>query len=191
MQVYDDVLKNIIIALLRKAGDVGLSKTKLIKLVFFTDLEASRQGQGPLTNCEYRTHTYGVVDFKIWDYALDELVDGTNIVYESALTKFGDPTYLIFLHNDAFGETPKNIIEITEIVWSKYSKYNTVELGSLTKEIVPMDDEWITDVLVDPRDIAYEESEEFQSQCRDALNNYPDNHGPEIPIDEFLRTGLE
>jgi uncharacterized phage-associated protein len=185
--IKDINLFNVIIALLRKSGKHGLTKTQLIKLVFFVDLEACRATKRPLTACQYRTDHYGVVDYGIWDTALAIDTDRQQIKYLPEPNYYGAPTHRIFLVNDVYGEMPPQIQEVVDKVWEKYGQKSAAQLGGITKEFVPMDDEWEEGIAVDPCDIVYEESDEFQEHCRKVLDSYPEHHSEIRPIDELVK----
>jgi uncharacterized phage-associated protein len=185
--IQDINLFNVIIALLRKAGRNGLTKTQLIKLVFFVDLESCRATKKPLTACRYRTDHYGVVDYGIWDTALAIDTDRQQIRYSPECNYYGTPTHRIFLVNDIYGDIAPEIMEVLDRVWKQYGKMNAAQLGGITKTLIPMDDEWEEGVAVDPRDMVYEESPEFQDHCRKVLDTYPEHHTEVRPIDELVR----
>lgn len=185
MSRKEDTLVQTILSLLRKAGSRGLTKTQLIKLVFFVDLEACRSGSGPITNCSYRTDQYGVVDYGIWSAAEELAEDG--IIKRANVRDYHDhTTYRVILASDKYGDTADNIDEITSLVWGRYGDRTAAQLGSITKTLVPMDDEWEIGVAVDPRDIAYEESDEYKKHCEQVLANYPEGHSKVEPIAELL-----
>jgi uncharacterized phage-associated protein len=179
-------LSILIIALLRKAAEEGLTKTKLMKLVFFCDLEAARQKKPLITECQYRTDQFGVVDYRIWDQAVKLSALKKDLVLNEGTNPFGAPQTSIRMAKDTFPETPKNIQQIVNEVWTKYGHLNASRLGAETHRIVPMDDDWVNNVPVDPRDIAYEETQEFHEGCEKALKEYPKNHTESIPIEKYL-----
>jgi uncharacterized phage-associated protein len=180
VNIETPILETIIIALLRKTGLSGLSKMRLIKLVFFVDLESVRQGKGVLTDCQYRTDLFGVVDYMIWDVA-QSMVEDDSIQHSVEQSYFGTPSFVINMKKDDFPEIPEELQEIVNRVWQKYGKMTATLLGNETKCLVPMDDEWEIGVRVDPRDIAYEESDEFRSNL-EALEDYPNDYTEVQPI---------
>ena len=175
----------VIIALLREAGEKGLSKTQLMKLVFFVDLEAARGDGATITECNYKTDQYGVVDFGIWDRAV-QMAASAGIQYLEHATGFGNPMYRVILVKDEYEPTPGSIKQIIDVVWGKYGGLTASQLGGLTKTLVPMDDEWEINIPVDVRDIAYEESPEFEDLCEYVKKHYPADHSEVKPIDELL-----
>ena len=186
MNTDSEDLFNLIIALLRKSGSQGLSKTQLIKLVFFSDLEAARNNQPMITKCNYHTHHHGIVSYAVWDATIQMSHDGNIIAREEDSYK-GTPTFNVSIINDIFPKTPSSIQHIVDIVWDKYGHLNASELGIESKKLVPMDDEWENNIPVDPRDIAYEETDNFQKGCKSAIHNYPEGHTKAKPIEEYLR----
>ena len=177
-------LESLIIALLRMAGDAGLSKTQLIKLVFFSDLESARMSGETVTGCEYRTDQFGVVNYEIWDVAL-VMADGECISYSVKPAPSGGKSYRIALLRDEFDPTAPELLAVVRRVWEKYGRLTAAQLGGLSKNLVPMDDEWETGVVVDPRDICYEESDEFLEHCKSVLKDYPKEHSPLRPLSDL------
>ncbi|MFH1515729.1 MAG: type II toxin-antitoxin system antitoxin SocA domain-containing protein [bacterium] len=186
MNAEMDRLSMLIIALLRKAAGKALTKTQLIKLVFFCDLEAARQNKPLITECRYRTDQHGVVDYRIWDQAVKLSTVDEGLIVNEGTNPFGAPQTSVRMANDTFPETPDEIKQIVDKVWLKFGNWTASQLGAETHKLVPMDDEWENGVPVDPRDIAYEESDEFQKGCEDALRNYPENHTEAIPVEKYL-----
>lgn len=180
VNIETPILETLIIALLRKAGLSGLSKMRLIKLMFFIDLESVRQGKGVLTDCQYRTDNFGVVDYRIWDVA-QRLAEDDRIQHSVEQNYFGSPSYVINMKKNDFPEIPEELKKIVNRVWQKYGKMTATLLGNETKRLVPMDDEWEIGVQVDPRDIVYEESDEFKSNL-EALDDYPKGYTEVQPI---------
>ena len=180
-----NILETIIIGLLRKAGGHGLSKTQLIKLVFLLDIEAVRRNGSCISGCRYHTDQFGVVDYNIWDAAM-ALADEEHIKFSADHNEFGSPIYRIFLVEDIFESPLPDVQAAVDIVWEKYGELNAAKLGGITKEFVPMDDEWETGVLVDPRDIVYENSKGFQNHANRVLGNYPEDHSEIRPIEEII-----
>ena len=179
-------LESLIISLLRKSGSNGLSKTQLIKLVFFSDLIAVKNNMPLITQCSYITDQYGVVDYSIWDAAVRLSASGDIVIKEES-NYYGTPRYTAKIVNDTFGEIPSNLQKIVDIIWLKYGSMTASELGVETKRLVAMDDEWQNNIPVDPRDIAYEESDEFVNGCKEALKKYPEGYSEPKSISEYLR----
>jgi uncharacterized phage-associated protein len=184
-----DVLSDIILLLLHKAGASGLSKTQIVKLVFFVDLEAAKRTGLPLTNCSYKTLHYGVVDLSIWDRveALEDKITGLKIHRDK--TSHDHPYYRAVLSPDSAIDPAvlsAEAGELVESVWAQYGACSAAELGELTKKLVPMDDEWELDVPVDVRDIAYEMSEEFKAMVRQSQEDFDSFHTGLKPIEELL-----
>ncbi|MCX6647363.1 MAG: hypothetical protein NTY09_13545 [bacterium] len=177
----DDILKSLIIALLRKAGEKGLTKTQVIKLVFFCDLESARTNGILLTKCQYRTDHHGVVSYEAWDVA-ESLADTWNIVYSKESSFFRSPSYRVTLIKDCFPVPDEKMQGIVEAVWVKYGGLTATQLGLKTKELVPMESKWEEGITVDPRDIAYEESGEFNKMAENFSNKYPEGYGPVEPV---------
>lgn len=181
----EETLIPVIVELLRKAGKLGLTKTQLIKLVFFTDLEACKEGIGPVTSCNYHTDQYGVVDYSIWDTTI-KMVDSGCVEHTYDEDFSGYTRHNIVLVSDEYDDTPQELVDLISQVWAIYGTRTASQLGAITKSLVSMDDEWESGVQVDPRDIAYEESDRFNEHCDHVKDNYPEGHTEVRPIEELL-----
>ena len=187
MDVTMDVLSDVILLLLNKAGENGLTKTQIIKLVFFVDLEAAKRIGMPLTDCDYKTYTYGVVDFSVWDKVNALAKKNIGLKIHSYPTGFGNDSYKAVLDpNTVDLEGVSQLVnDIVEAVWFEYGSFSASKLGGITKQLVPMDDEWEINIPVDVRDIAYEQSEEFAEMVRRSKD--PNNYGEAMTYEEFMQ----
>jgi len=187
-----NALTDVILLLLDKAGKAGLTKTKIIKLVFLVDLEAAKRTREQLTDCSYQTLTYGVVDLAIWDRlcALGAKLSSINIYYEN--TAYGNRSTRAVLAPEfsSWGDIPSFTKEVVDEVWERYGSYSASRLGGVTHELVPMFDEWEEHVPVDVRDIAYESSDEFKEIVRKAKADSGRVHSDYIPIEEYLSASV-
>ena len=186
MNLNSDVLAAVLLELLRKAGDEGLTKTQIIKLVFFVDLEACRQTGEQLTDCSYKTYTYGIVDFAIWDKVEAMQSDFPNIEIRRGQTSYGSPNQKAILKKDNIPPAPAHIAELVDKIWSLYGGLSAAKLGERTKKLVPMDDEWEINIPIDVRDIAFETSAEFGQMVRKCRDDFDNFHSGIKPIKDIL-----
>lgn len=129
-------LRDVILNVLRLAGDRGVSRTMLVKLTYFTELEGWRQFGRPITDTPFRLYHYGA-----WAPEVVSLAEE-----ESALIEHSRFRNFYWEHNYKLKEDvevpdlPAEVERLLAAVFEKYSRKTAAEVGALSKKTEPMAD---------------------------------------------------
>ncbi len=127
-------LRDLILNILRRAGTRGVSRTMLVKLVYFTELEGWRRFARPITGTPFRLYHYGAWAPEVVSLAEEESV----LIDHSWFTGFY-PEHNYKLKADAdVPDLPDEVERLVADVFDSYSRKTAAEVGALSKETEPM-----------------------------------------------------
>lgn len=126
----------VICALLRKATPHKLSKTALIKLCYFIDLEHTRRFGSQITAVEWRQDEFGAVAYDIPNTA--RTIPGVDVFdYTTHSGKHGTD----FCAGEGLGEYESqlgiNERAVIDDIYGRFGQWGAVRLGNASKETEP------------------------------------------------------
>jgi hypothetical protein len=127
-------LRDVILNMLRLAGGRGVSRTMLVKLVYFTELEGWRRFAQPITGTPFRLYHYGAWAPEVVSLAEEE----STLIDHSRFMGFY-PEHNYKLKEDApVPDLPDEIERLVRDIFEAYSRRTAAEVGALSKATEPM-----------------------------------------------------
>jgi hypothetical protein len=127
-------LRDVILNVLRLAGDRGVSRTMLVKLVYFTELEGWRRLGEPITDTPFRLYRYGAWAPEVVSLAEEE----PELIEHSRFRHFyWEHNYKLKGDVDV-PDLPAEVERLIADVFGTYSQKTAAEVGALSKKTEPM-----------------------------------------------------
>jgi len=128
-------LRDVILNVLRLAGPGGLSRTVLIKVVYFAQLDSWRERGEPLTDVTFYSYKYGA-----WAPDITHVVESVPALIEHAHFLYFYPTHNYKLRQDAPPppQLSPEAAAILQRVFAKYGRMTALTVGNLSKQTEPM-----------------------------------------------------
>jgi uncharacterized phage-associated protein len=122
--------------LLRMAAPGKLSKTALIKLCYFADLENTRRSGEPITESSWQRDEFGAVEYAIPNAARD--IRGVDVFdYTTHTGNHGTDFCVSDDLHDIEAELSMNEKAVLGYVWASYGGWTAVRLGAESKKTKP------------------------------------------------------
>jgi len=128
-------LRDVILNVLRLAGPGGLSRTVLMKVIYFAQLDSWRERGEPLTDATFYSYKYGA-----WAPDVTHVVESVPALVEHARFLYFYPTHNYKLRQDAPPppQLSPQAAAILQRVFAKYGRMTALGVGNLSKQTEPM-----------------------------------------------------
>jgi hypothetical protein len=127
-------LRDVILNVLRLAGERGVSRTMLVKLVYYTELEGWRRFGRPVTGTPFRLYHYGA-----WAPEVVSLAEEESAMIDHSWFQGFYLEHNYKLKGDIeVPELPDVIERLIAEMFATYSPKTAGEVGALSKQTEPM-----------------------------------------------------
>lgn len=133
-------LEDTIALVASQAGHQGirLTRTKLVKLLYFIDLRAWQQIGRTVTGAEWRWHHYGPYSASIVE-ACGRMAAAGELDVEATENWFGTPEYRISSAEEMYYRPPsEELVRLVRSVIADLGRYPPARIGDLSYETEPM-----------------------------------------------------
>jgi hypothetical protein len=127
----------LIAATCSRAG-VELTRTKLVKLLYFVDLRSWERSGRVLTGVEWMWHHYGPYSAEIVS-TCDRMHSNDEIKVQTKSNYYGSPTYCITSTTEAYFEQPSvGVVQLVREIVNELGSKPPAKIGDLSYETAPL-----------------------------------------------------